>query len=576
MSKKESKSKYENHLLLESGLSFANFTLLNGMFLIGFALLLDANEFMIGILAAIPLFANILQVFSAFIIDKTGSKKNTTIISLNLARVLWIIVIFVSFGLITYNPLILFIIVLIFSSILTAIGNLSLLAWMKDLVPTKHLSEFLGKRNAYASIGGIIVYLVASFLIDWNNSVEMFGLVFLFAIIIGVIGTFMLKDIPQKKGKLKTITFSKFKENMFEPFKNKSFKPLLTFGMVFSFATYVVSPFFIVFMLNDLGMSYFVVSIYLVIYLVARIFGLKIFGKIVDQYGSRPSLVIGTTIKCLTPFAFIFLTNSPWMHIVVFITFVTDAIGNAAIDLGLYRALFKSAPRKHDAYYLSAFTSSTNVIAAIGPIIGGAIAVLLKGTIVHPIKFLFFFSFVIRAFSISLIYKIQEPEKRSVDDVLVRMRTIRYFSFFANVYSIAEFTSKIVLFPTKQLFLLQRLTRTRMKKDVKSAISVIDKISGSLQRFNASNIDYYKERFRVLRRKLSKEVDNLDYQKGTFYDKIPTAALSEVKKLESVLDNVEIDSRKDEKAIEKRSDKIFKKIEKGKNKLIDAYERNIK
>ena len=84
MPKKEEKLKYQNHFLLESGLSFANFTLLNGMFLIGFALLLGADELMIGILASIPLFANILQVFSAFIIDKTGSKKNTTIILANI------------------------------------------------------------------------------------------------------------------------------------------------------------------------------------------------------------------------------------------------------------------------------------------------------------------------------------------------------------------------------------------------------------------------------------------------------------------------------------------------------------
>ena len=88
----------KNKLFIEGALSFANFTLLNGIFLVGFALALGANNFQLGILLAIPLFANLLQLFSAFILESTGTKKWTTLLSLFFGRYLWIVVVLIAFG----------------------------------------------------------------------------------------------------------------------------------------------------------------------------------------------------------------------------------------------------------------------------------------------------------------------------------------------------------------------------------------------------------------------------------------------------------------------------------------------
>ena len=82
MSLKKYYKELKNKLYLEGAFSFANFTLLNGIFLIGFALSLGANNLQLGILLAIPLFANLLQLVSAFILDMTGTKKYTALVNL--------------------------------------------------------------------------------------------------------------------------------------------------------------------------------------------------------------------------------------------------------------------------------------------------------------------------------------------------------------------------------------------------------------------------------------------------------------------------------------------------------------
>src|SRR3989344_6762280 len=105
MGKEQSYELYIWRFFLEGGLSFANFTLLNGVFLIGFALTLGASELQIGILMSIPLLANLLQITSAFILERTGTRKWTAVVSLLISRVLWIFIVFAIFGVITFPHL---------------------------------------------------------------------------------------------------------------------------------------------------------------------------------------------------------------------------------------------------------------------------------------------------------------------------------------------------------------------------------------------------------------------------------------------------------------------------------------
>ncbi len=571
---KSSFSELKNRLYAEGALSFANTTLLNGIFLVGFGLALGANNLQLGILLAIPLFTNLLQLVSAFILEATGTKKGTTLVSLFFGRFLCLITVLIAFGLVKENPILLFTIVLIISNMFIAIGNLSLLSWFKDLVPIRRLTRFLGKRNMYASAGGIVAYLAGSYAIDRFPGIRTYGFLFLFATIIGLIGLLHLKSIPEKKRKIKAINPKIFLKRLSLPFKDANFRPLLYFGLPWAFSINLAAPFFLVFMLDDLSLSLFLVSGFLVIDRLAKIYGLNLWRKIADKFGARPTLTISATVTGFVPLAMFFVNKNNYLLIPLI--FIISAISYAGVDIAISQVLFKSAPRKYDAYYLSSFSSLTGISSALGPIIGGFIAILIKNNqnipfmdILSPLKYIFLLSFILRVSCIPLIAGIHEKRAREVNDIIERMKELKFASFFINIYSFAEYTSKIVLVPQKQLFILQRKTIFRMRKDLRDVRAFLPKIASSLNNITMKNIQYYKARIRGQEQVLEKQVEKLEYAEGSKFAKISQQALSKMQSLES---SFETESKT--KATQKAKE-VKKAVEGYEEKLDNAYKKEL-
>ena len=555
----------KNKLYLEGAFSFANFTLLNGIFLIGFALALGANNLQLGILLAIPLFANLMQLISAFILDMTGTKKYTTLVSLFFGRILWVIIILVAFGFIVKeNTIYLLMLILLLSSVFNAIGNLSLLSWMKDIVPLRKLASFLGKRNMYATTGGIIVYLVGSYIIDKYQITETYGYIFLFALIIGLIGVINLTRIPDDKEKIKAINPRKFLRRLSIPLCDSKFKPLLHFGLFWGFAINIASPFFLVYMIDDLSLSFFVISLFLVIDAISRIYGLSIWRKIANTFGTKPLLTVGATITSAFPLAFMFIDNKNYLLIAPI--FIIGAFSYAAVDIALGQILFKSAPRKYDAYYLSSYSSLINLVSSIGPILGGLLAFIIKNNsglpfmdLFPPLKYVFLFSFILRTLSLPLISRIYEPKARDVTDIIEKMKTLRFVSFFVEVYSFANYTSKIVLIPQKQFFILQRKTTERAKKVLLNIAKTLSRTSLILSKTYTGPVSNYKNKIIKLKELLVSSINHLDYIKDGELKDIPKKAVLKMESLESSIEN---ESKKVAKEEIKSTGAFIKKYQK--------------
>lgn len=577
MKQKEAYRKYKNNLFFEGGLSFANFTLLNGVFLIGFALAIGANNFQIGILVSIPLFANLIQLFSAYILEATGTKKWTTIASHLVGRGLWIVMILIAFGIIGINKitLIFFTIILLISSLFISIGNLSLLSWMKDLVPENLLAKFWGKRNTYASIAGIIVYLTGSFLVDRFTGIKIFGYIFGAGMAFGIITLLILLPLPERKRKIKAINPKKFIKRLKIPFNDDNFRPLVIFGIAWTFSINIASAYFLVYLIKDLKVSFFIVTFFLVTEIFARVLGLRTFPPFVEKYGAKPNLKFTATIATLTPFVFLFVNESNYI-IGLVMYFIVGYI-YAGFDIAIGQILFKSASRKYDAYYLSSYTALTNVAAAIGPIIGGLIALIVTSNshnhyfnLMPALKYVFLVSFVFRLSSLSFINNIIEPAAGDVKDIIIRVKQLKYMSFLVSIFSFANYTSRLVLEPQKQLFFLQRKVALRMKKDVHNSIDLITKAKSSLKRIRKTDYNYFKKKIRQINKDLEEHLSELFYFKGTHLHRLPHLARKKLHKFQKNMDD------KPKVTIHKDADKIEIVLSNYHKKLKKSLEEDIK
>ncbi|MBW3012297.1 MFS transporter, partial [Candidatus Woesearchaeota archaeon] len=409
---------FKNNFYIEGALSFANYTLLNGIFLIGFALALGANNFQLGLLMAIPLFANLLQLFSPYIVETSGTKKYTTLVTLFTGRFIWVFIAAVALGLAKSNDVLsMLMVVVLLSSLLSAIGNLSLLSWMKDIVPVKKLARFWGKRNMYASIGGMSVYFIGAYLIDKYDGISSYGYVFVFSVFIGLCALAYLRPITEEQKKSRLVNPKEFFTKLILPFKNHMFRPLLYFGLFWGFAINIASPFFLVYMVDDLKLSFLIITLFILAETLSRIYGLNIWRKIAEKYGAKPLLIVCATVTSMLPFAFLFITKSNYL--LIFPIFMISAMSYAGVDITVGQMLFKSSPKKESTYYLSVFTSLTGLTSAFGPILGGLLAELIKSRayvpaldMLPPLKYIFIISFLLRVSSIPMIYRLHDPKAR--------------------------------------------------------------------------------------------------------------------------------------------------------------------
>ena len=188
----------------------------------------------------------------------------------------------------------------------------------------------------------------------------------------------------------------------------------------------------------------------------------------------------------------------------------------------------------------------------------------------EPIRYIFLITFIARALCIPLISKIYEREAKSVEDVLRKMKTVRFLSMFAGIYGFAFYASKLVLFPSKQLFFMQRKTTIRLKKDTSEMIMLLSKVSTSLSRISRDNIDYYRRRMLALDRLLKSQVKEMRYIRGTMYQRIPHEIMDKLDLLLKKWDNTS------DRKVVKQTNLLHKHVDHEVNRLEDAVTRNLK
>jgi len=151
--------------IIDGAFAAAMGSLAGGIFLMGFALkILKANPQDIGLLAALPMFANLIQLLGSYIIEKTGKKKALCVVAATASRLLWLFVILLPLKIFdAFADFRVWILVAVigFSSLLGSLSGIGWSAWMGELVPADIRGSYFGKRNMISSAAGLVAVLAA-------------------------------------------------------------------------------------------------------------------------------------------------------------------------------------------------------------------------------------------------------------------------------------------------------------------------------------------------------------------------------------------------------------------------------
>ncbi|MGB8656564.1 MAG: MFS transporter [Candidatus Zixiibacteriota bacterium] len=401
--------------------------LTSGIFLTGFALLLGGNELHIGILAAIPFVAQLTQLGSSFVIEQKGRRKKTCLAFASVNRYSWLFVFAILlFSKPEHNPISIWILIgaSLISYLFGSAGGVAWLSWMADLVPERIRGRYFARRNMILTIVGVLVTLMAGKYLDfWKSSgrdVEVYGFLSLFSIAAacGVISLGFLKKIPGLERPRITEEHRDFWEMARIPLRDRNFLKFVIFSTAWSFSVYMAAPFFAVYMLTDLRMSYGLLALVNIISDVSSVLALPFWGKLSDRFGSKPILSLATLATSLLPILWLLTASQHFVWIIVILQ-VYGGLFWAGLNLNNNNLLLKLSPKESNSIYLATFATFTGFATAMAPLLGGFLATKLRGvelnlglgTIWH-LHFIFLISGILRLFSRVFLRKIAEPKEK--------------------------------------------------------------------------------------------------------------------------------------------------------------------
>ncbi|MBN1366370.1 MAG: MFS transporter [Dehalococcoidales bacterium] len=423
--------------------------------LAAFALALGANNFQIGILAAIPFIMQLIQLPTILLVEKLRWRKAIAVFTWFLAQLLWfpmaLIPVFIETpGAKAISALL---VLMAIRSVFLAITNCSWNSWIRDLVPQNILGRFFSRRLAYSTIAAAVFGVGAAFFVDyWNGQVSQsnsilgytYALVF-GALFLGMVSPILMTLMPEPLMRKPPEVRISLWEIITLPFRDRNFRQLMKFLFSLNFALNMAVPFFAVYMLQRIGLPLPVVIGFSVLSQLFNILFLRVWGAFADRFSNKSVLSICASLYLVVilTWAFIAMPDRYFLTIPLLIAVhIFAGIAAAGVTLTIGTIGYKLAPQAQSVSYLTGASLATNLGAGLGPIFGGFLAYLFAGrtlaldlTWIDPnltlslgvlnitgLDFLFVITFIIGLITLNILAGLREEGEAGREVILDELR----------------------------------------------------------------------------------------------------------------------------------------------------------
>lgn len=352
--------------------------LTTGVFLVGFAVALGASNFAIGVLAAVPFLAQLLQIPAVVLIERWRSRRGVSVWSCAIGRIFLL----GSAAAPLLGPdlgVTLLIAALAVHQGTAAISGCAWNSWMRDLVPPTEYGRFFGRRTAATTAVSIVMAFVGGVAVDaWKNHdpgnpALGYSSLFGFAALIGLVGVYLLHITPERPMP-RIREYRHFLKLLTTPFLDRNFRRLILFLSSWNFAVNLAAPFFTVYMLKTLGYDMTVIIALTIISQLSNLAALGIWGTLIDRFSNKAVLGISAPLFLVCILAWTF-TGLPWaqpmMLYLLGAIHMLMGLSTAGVALASGNIAMKLSPEGEATAYLAANSVVTSTCAAAAPILGG-------------------------------------------------------------------------------------------------------------------------------------------------------------------------------------------------------------
>jgi MFS family permease len=381
------------------------------------ALFLGATVQQVGLITALPhLLSSLSQFFSVRVIYWVGGRIKLLVpLVLSQASLLFCIAALPLLD-ISYRVELL----LIFLVFAAVCGGLAGPAWgslMSDYVPASKRGRYFGWRNRTVGMVTVGSVISSGLLLNYFQGISYgtgFLLLFVLAATCRYISAYFISRMsepPHKSDPASDFTFVMFVRR----FRESNYLKFVVFTGCFTLATYLSAPFFAVFMLRDLQLSYVTYMALQVCAALSGLIALPLWGRHADLVGNARILRVSSFMAALIPIFWLFSQHPGYLMLVQ----MFSGFSWAGVTLSTGNFIYDAVTPQKRVRCIAYFNVINGVGLFFGSSLGGYLASRLPALFGHRLLALFAISFVCRLLFYALLSRTFR-EVRAAHDVTLQ------------------------------------------------------------------------------------------------------------------------------------------------------------
>lgn len=400
-----------------------------GMFLVGFAMDLGADNVLLGLMTTIPQFFVAFQLLAAWLVEREVSRRRLTIAFSFVTPLCWFLIAALPFlgesAPKSMRFTVLFGIIAAVTAVSQIAGN-ARSSWVGELVPEQRRGRFFGYCNMFAGIVGATFAIAEGRFLDTirSHGLLAFTALFFFGSLFGLASAAL--NIPQPDCPLPGAgQRPPFGELVKGTFRNRQFCMLAGVHAIVALGA-IAGPFGAAYCLRDVGLTFFQLGLLNSVNTAALLLGSPFWGKMVDRFGCRPILILGLVI--LAPCAAVWIAIPPKapdlaMRLLPWTNFLSG-FGSAAFSVAINTMCYKTSDARGRSVQFALYSIFVSLIAAPMPALGGWLVSALEHAGWHVDLRLTFYLWAVFIIAAAIVAtRLREPKSLST-----RVLVFNYFA----------------------------------------------------------------------------------------------------------------------------------------------------
>lgn len=350
------------------------------VFLTGFALLLGANSFQLGLMGALPFIGQAFQFVGAYLEERIGNRRALTLYGSLFGRLIWVLLLALPF--LTFlrgAELTIFMIGLAISYALNGIAGNAWLSWMSDLVPARQRGSYFGVRNTIVGVATMASTFVAGQMLDYyrlrGDEAIGYAAIFGVAVVAALGAAFLIARQPEPP--LRPKARVSVRELIAGPTHDRRFRSYALAAAGWALVTGVAVPFFNAYGLNYLQLSFSVLALTAIVTSAVSLIFTPIIGRLQDKIGDRTVLLV--CMLGTVPLPWGWVLSTPDNILPLWLTAIFSGVFWPGVNQGLVNLLMERAPADHRGAAMASYSAITGIGTLLAGLIGGIIATVLVG-----------------------------------------------------------------------------------------------------------------------------------------------------------------------------------------------------